>query len=95
MANATSRPLYPRERDPLTIVQEAGWATGPVWTVTENHAPTGVRSSVRPARNEMLYRLSYTGPHMLEVVSFRHYRHTVVIMHCKIHILLWLDSTME
>jgi len=45
--------------------------------------------------NEMLYRLSYTGPHMFEVVSFRHYRHTVVIMHCKIHILLWLDNTMQ
>jgi len=95
MANATPRPLYPRERDPLPIVQEAGWAPGPVWTVTENHASTRIQSPVRPARNEMLYRLSYTGPHMLEVVSCRQYRSTVVIMHCKIHILLWLDSTMQ
>ena len=32
VVNATSRPLYPRERDPVTIVQEAGWAQGLVWT---------------------------------------------------------------
>ena len=34
--NATSRPLYPRERGPVPIVQEAGWATGSVWTGAEN-----------------------------------------------------------
>jgi hypothetical protein len=32
MVNATPRPLYPRERDPVPIVYEAGWAPGPVWT---------------------------------------------------------------
>jgi hypothetical protein len=81
MANATPQPLYPRERDPVPIVQEAGWALGPVWTGTNNHASTGIRSPARPARNEMLYRLRYTDPNMLEVVSFRRYRRTVVIMH--------------
>ena len=29
MVNATTQPLYPRERDFLSIVQEAGWAAGP------------------------------------------------------------------
>ena len=33
VVNATPRPLYPRERDPVLIVQEAVWAAGPVWTV--------------------------------------------------------------
>ena len=28
----------------MTIVQEAGWAPGPVWTGAENLAPTGIRS---------------------------------------------------
>ena len=37
--NATPRPLYPRERDPVPIVQEAVWAPGPIWTDTENLAP--------------------------------------------------------
>ena len=31
MVNATPRPLYPRERDPVPTVQEAGWASRPVW----------------------------------------------------------------
>ena len=26
------------------IVQEAGWAPGPVWTAAKNPAPTGIRS---------------------------------------------------
>ena len=38
--NATPRPLYPRERDPVPLVQEAGWATGPVWTGADNLAPS-------------------------------------------------------
>jgi len=37
--------LYPRERDAVPIVREAGWAPGPVWTGAENLAPTGIRSS--------------------------------------------------
>jgi len=28
-------------KDPLPIVQEAGWAPGPVWTLAENLAPAG------------------------------------------------------
>ena len=31
-------------KDPVPIVQEAGWATGPVWTGAENLALTGIRS---------------------------------------------------
>jgi hypothetical protein len=37
--NATPRPLYPWERDPVPIVSEAGWVPGPVWTGAENLAP--------------------------------------------------------
>ena len=28
VVNATPRPLYPRERDPVAVVQEAGWVPG-------------------------------------------------------------------
>ena len=48
-------------KDSVPIVQEAGWAPGPVWTGAENLAPTGFRSPDRPARSESLYRLSYRG----------------------------------
>ena len=60
--NATPRAVLSRERDPVPIVQEAGWAPGPVWTVVENLAPTAIRSSDCPACSESLYRLSYPGP---------------------------------
>jgi len=29
-------------KDPVLIVQEAGWAPGPVWMGAENLAPTGI-----------------------------------------------------
>ena len=33
--------MTPRERDPIPTVQEAGWASGPVWTGAKNLAPIG------------------------------------------------------
>jgi hypothetical protein len=51
--------LYPRRKDPVPIVQKAGWAPGPVWTGAENLAPTGIRSSDHPPCSQSLYRLSY------------------------------------
>jgi len=47
------------------IVQEAGWASGPVWTGVEKVqflTDTGVRTPNRPARSEPLYRLRHPGP---------------------------------
>jgi hypothetical protein len=67
VGSLTPRPLYPRERDPVPVVQEAGWAPGPVWTAAENLAPTGIRSPDRLARSESLYRLSYPGPRVFMV----------------------------
>jgi len=57
---SASRPGHslPLER-PLPIIQEAGWAPGPVWTGAEKIAPTGIRSPDRPARSQSLYRLRY------------------------------------
>ena len=55
---------FPPGKDPVPIVQEDGWAPGPVWTAEENLAPTGIRFPDRRARSESLYRLSYPGPHL-------------------------------
>ena len=41
--NSTPRPLYPRQRAPEPIIQEAGWNPGPVYTGAENIAPAGIR----------------------------------------------------
>jgi hypothetical protein len=34
--NAMLRPFYPRERNTIPIVQGVGWASGTVWTGSEN-----------------------------------------------------------
>ena len=41
VVNADRRPLYPSERDLIPIVQEVGWAPGPVWTGAEISPPPG------------------------------------------------------
>jgi hypothetical protein len=46
-------------KDPVPIVQEAGWSPGPLWTGAENLASTGIRSPDRPDRSQSLYLLSY------------------------------------
>jgi len=43
-------PALPPGKRPLTHLQEAGWAPGPVWTGAENFAPTGVRTPDRSTR---------------------------------------------
>jgi len=53
------RPHLTPGKDPVSIVQEAGWASGPVWTGAENLAPTGIQSPDRPAHRQSLYGLRY------------------------------------
>ena len=60
--SVTPRPLFAPGKDPVPIVQEAGWIPGPVWTGVENLAYTGIRSPDRPARSQSLYRLRYPAP---------------------------------
>jgi hypothetical protein len=60
-------PLFTARRDPVPIVQEAGWAPGPVRTGAENLAPTGIWFPDRPARSQSLYRLSYPA-HKLHMI---------------------------
>jgi hypothetical protein len=58
--SSTPPPHFTPGKDLVPIVQEAGWAPGPVWTGAENVAPpTGIQSPDRPARSQSLYRLIY------------------------------------
>jgi hypothetical protein len=43
-------------KDPVPIVQEAGWSPGPVWTGGKSR-PTGIRSPDRPARSQSVYSI--------------------------------------
>jgi hypothetical protein len=49
--SVTPRPLFTPGKNPIHIVQEAGWAPGAFWTGAENIAPTGIRSPDRQARS--------------------------------------------
>ena len=50
--------IYPG-KDPVSVVQEARWVPGPIWTGAENLALTGIRPwAVQPVARS-LYRLSY------------------------------------
>jgi len=45
----TPWPHFTSGKDPLPILEEAGWAPGPVWTGAKNLVPTGIRSrTVQP-----------------------------------------------
>jgi len=45
-------PLFTLGKDPVPIVQEAGWAPGPVWTGAGNLASTGIRFLDRPSHSQ-------------------------------------------
>ena len=45
----------------VLIAQEPVAAPGPVWMGTVNLVPTGIQTEDRPARTELLHRLSYPG----------------------------------
>jgi hypothetical protein len=56
------RSLSTPGKDPVPIVQEAGWAPGPVWRGAENLAHTGIRSPNRQARSSVATPTELPGP---------------------------------
>ena len=58
VASSTPRPDFTPEKDPVPILQEAGWVPGSVWTGGKSRPH---RDSIpdRPTRSQSLYRLSY------------------------------------
>ena len=56
--SSTPRPPFTPGKDPVPILQEAGWASGPVWTVGKSHSHWDSIPD-RATRSQSLYRLSY------------------------------------
>ena len=58
VVSSTPWPHFTPGKDPVPILQEAGWAPGRVWTAGKSRPH---RDSIpdRPARRKSLYRLSY------------------------------------
>ena len=64
VVSSTPRPHFTHGKDPVPIVQEAGWAPGPVWRGGKSRPH---RDSIpdRPACSQSLYRLSYRAHQLL------------------------------
>ena len=62
MVNATPRPPYPRERDLVPFVQEAGWAPGPVWAGAGNLPPPSPSFDPRTAQPVESHYTGYAIP---------------------------------
>ena len=58
VVSSTPRPHFTLGKDSVPILQEAGWASGPVWTGGKSRPH---RESIpdRPGRSQSLYWLSY------------------------------------
>ena len=61
-------PYFTPRKDPVPIVQKAGWAPGSVWTDGKSR-PTGIQSPDRPARSQSPYLLSYLAHTKCEYIS--------------------------
>jgi len=83
--SVTPRPLFTLGKDRVPIVQEAGWAPGPVWTGAENLAPTGIRSPDRPTRSQSLYRLRYQANTTWVPWTYSNYRADPITVHKSIY----------
>jgi len=68
VVSSTPRPHFTPGKDPVPILQEAGWAPRPVWTGGKSRPH---RDSIPdlPARSQSLYRLSYRAHCLLVVIN--------------------------
>jgi len=58
VVSSTPRPHFTPGKDPLPLLQEAGWVPGSVWT-GGNSRPHRDMIPDRPARSQSIYRLSH------------------------------------
>ena len=59
VVSSTPRPHFTPGKDPVPILQEAGWAPGPVWTGGKS-CPHRDSIPAHPGRSQSLYLLSYS-----------------------------------
>ena len=64
MISSTPRPHFTPGKDPVPILQEAGWAPGPVWTGKKSLSHRDWIPD-RPARSSVAIPTELPGPHFL------------------------------
>jgi hypothetical protein len=68
VVRSTPQPHFTPGKDPVPIVQEAGWAPGPVWMGAENLTPPGFNPRTVQPIAQSLYQLSYPA-HLIIITS--------------------------
>jgi hypothetical protein len=88
--SVTPRSLFTPGKDPVPIVQEAGWAPGPVWTGADNLASTGIRSPDLPVLSQSLYPLSYSAHSYNNILRLKFYKNFWRVSHscCLVFLLI-------
>ena len=87
VVSSTPRPHFAPGKDPVPILQEAGWAPGPVWTGGKSRPH---RDSIpdRPARSQSLYRLSYRAHRANNITNKNCMNKIRILKYCKSTCLL-------
>ena len=77
VVSSTPRSQFTPGKDPVPILQEAGWALGPVWTGGRSRPH---RDSIpdRPARSPVAISTELPGPHLWKYTSYITYETTVI-----------------
>ena len=70
MVSSRLRPHFISVKEPVPILQEAGWAPWPVWTGGKC-LPRRESIPDRPASSQSLYRLSYPAHYVVRVTSVK------------------------
>jgi len=78
VVSSTPRPHFTPRKDPVPIVQEAGWAPGPVWTGGKS-CPH--RNSI-PDRSSVAIPTELPGPHVYVLIG----------QQCKTRRLIWVPA---
>ena len=86
----TPRLLFTPRKDPVPIVQEAGWALGTVWIGAENLTPTRIGSPDCPACSQSLCRLCYPA-HRHQLIRHTAHFSSLPSTTCK-SIYLWYND---
>jgi len=86
VVSSKHRPQFTPGKDPVPILQEAGWATGPVWTGGKSRPH---RDST-PDRSQLLYWLSYPAHNyvsLLSILQITYYRMSGLLPENKLEIM--------
>jgi hypothetical protein len=84
VVSSTPRPHFTSGRDPVPVVQEAGWAPGLVCVDGKSYTHQDLILD-HPARSQLLYRLSYPAHQIHMYVLIIRIYHDAQSSECQIH----------